>query len=372
MKIKRILSGLIFICGFCILNAQVNPTPAPPKSPAPVPSPPKAPAPPPAKSKQDTTRIHIGEKQILIIENDDKDEDDKSWEKELEEEMMELKSRLENRKKDKNRTNEELFDEEKELLQAEKELQKAEKELEQAQKDMKKSKKDRDTFYSDKNENKAPGDKGKFKWKENKEKKSKAADIDLLDIDFGLNFLRIDGNVSQQMEDDLKLKTWGSWTYTFTFLPTKIFLGSPHFMIMTGLGWRIGQFEFKNKVDFEPKKTLVYSVNDALKSSQFIIHQLQIPVSFYSESKKIRGLGKIGAGIGVYGGILLCQQLETTTENPDRFIETNEEFGFEDFRYGISARIDIGALKLFSNFDLNRLWKGNDFKNIEAGIWIDF
>jgi hypothetical protein len=38
---------------------------------------------------------------------------------------MELKSRLENRKKDKNRTNEELFDEEKELLQAEKELQKA-------------------------------------------------------------------------------------------------------------------------------------------------------------------------------------------------------------------------------------------------------
>ncbi len=389
MNTKFILTVTLIYLGFVTLNGQISPSPDTKKEPSSVPAPPKTPAPPKApnppappseKSKQDTTRISIGDKQILIIDNkSNSDNESSGWEKELEEEMMELKSRLENRDTDMEETNEELLEaerdlqeSEKDLMEAEKELLEAERELQNSKIEMNRSKKDRERSHADRDENVSPEKKEKFKLKRKKEDRKKIADIDFLDIDFGLNFIRVDGSVPQQMENDLKLKNWGSWSYTFTFLPTKIYLGSPHFMLMTGLGWRIGQFEFKNKVDFEPNKTLVYMNNDALSSSQFIIHQLQLPVGFYTESKKIKGLGRIGAGIGVYGGILLCQQLETETENPDRFIETNEDFGFEDFRYGISARIDIGALKLFANFDLNRLWKGNDFKNIESGIWIDF
>jgi hypothetical protein len=143
-------------------------------------------------------------------------------------------------------------------------------------------------------------------------------------------------------------------------------------MLMTGLGWRIGQFEFKNKLDFAPNQTLVYTTDDNLKKSQFVIQHLQIPLSIYWKSKRIKGLGDLGFGIGTYAGILLCDQLETETTTPKRDIETNEDFGFKDFRYGISARIDIGVLKLFANMDMNDLWKDHDIKNIETGIWIDF
>lgn len=361
MKIKIFLMTLISLLSFSSMIAQETP---PTKTPSSVPKPPEPPtlpdppAPPEAplpKHKSDTTRINIGDRQVLIIDSKDQksDEDKANWERELEEAMRELKESFE---------------------ETEEEMKEAHEEMEEAERDMQRAQDEMDHAENEMNENKSPykKEKNKFKLKMKKEKKRKAADIGFLDIDLGLNFLRIDGTVSDQLKDDLKLNTWGSWSYTFTFLPTRIYLGTPHLMLLTGLGWRIGHFEFKEKIDFEPIKKLLYFHNNSLKESQFIVHHLQVPLSIYIESKRIKGLGKIGFGLGGYGGILIKQQHEAWTEQPDRFIETNGDFGFEDFRYGLSARLDIGAIKFFANMDMNKLWKDNDFKNIESGIWIDF
>ncbi len=284
MKNKMFLLTLISLFGFCSMIAQETP---PPKTPSSIPKPPEPPTPPVApipKQKSDTTRINIGDRQVLIIDSKENksDKDKANWERELEEGMRELKENLEEAKEETKEANQEM-------VEAEREMQRAQIDMEHAE--------------NETDENKSPHkkEKNKFKLKLKKEKKRKAADVSFLDIDLGLSFIRVDGAVSDQLKDDLKLNTWGSWSYTFTFLPTKIYLGTPHLMLLTGLGWRIGHFEFKEKIDFEPIKKLLYFQNSSLIESQFIIHQLQVPLAVYVESKKIRGLGKIGFGLGGYG-----------------------------------------------------------------------
>jgi hypothetical protein len=374
MKNNILIFAFSAFFNLCVLSAQetpkpqtppapptTNPTaPNPPSPPATMPTPPERPeqlgtvvpseSPLPG-SKTDTTIISVGDRQIIIIENKDTKAKGKKaeWEEDLDESMEDLKESLKDVKA---------------------ELEESKLEMENSKEEMEK-----ESNENDHHENQAPDGNKKYKFKLKKDKsnnKHKAADIDFLDFDFGVNLLNMGNSISEQMQKDLGLKTWGSWSYTFTFFPTKIFLGSQNLMLMTGLSWRIGQLEFKEKIDFEPNKTLVYVKDENLKKTQFMIHHLQIPLSIYWKSKRIKGLGDLGLGIGTYAGILLSEELETETANPDRDIETNEDFGFEDFRYGLSARVDIGALKLFANMDLNNLWKDNDIKNIECGIWIDF
>ncbi|MGB5023945.1 MAG: hypothetical protein WBO44_01290 [Saprospiraceae bacterium] len=346
MKSNMFLLAIAMVCTIGFLQAQESPKPpAPPPAESIIPP---APPKPPVVENEDTTRISLGDKQILIINKKSKKDPNEQTEaeRELEDQLDDVKDELEAAKRE--------IDEEK--LEMEREKQNMELEVEKQHKGGKH------------NENKAPGEKRKYKT----EKKNKSANVDFIDIDLGVNFLKFGNDIAESTKDDLKLKYWGSWSTTFTFLPTKIYLGTPNLMLMTGFGWRIGQFEFKEKLDFEPNQTLLYAKFDNIKKSQFVIHQLQIPLSVYVQSNKIRGLGRIGAGFGGYAGLLIHQELETDTEKPKRSIETEEDFGFEDFRYGLSARIDVGALKLFANMDMNDLWKDHDIRNIECGLWFDF
>jgi hypothetical protein len=364
MKNKIFLLAMITWFGVQAANAQETPKPSPqpptsvPAPPQATPKPPAPPTPPTAPEasgeKSDTTIFSIGDKQVIIINQRNKKEGGRKeeWERELEEEMMELQAELEEARAEMEREKSHM-DKAKSEMERQKELE----------------------HLDAMGENEAPDGKQKNKFKLKKEKKfnkRNGADIDFLNFDLGINILSFDASVPEQLEKDLKLKTFNSWNYTFTFLPTKIYLGTPRLMIMTGLGWRIAQFEFKEKVNFEPNKTLAYSKNDTITKSQFSIHQLQLPLSLYFESKRIKGLGNVGFGIGGYAGILIHQQHESETNNPDRSIETEEDYGFEEFRYGLSARLDVGAIKLYANMDLNNLWKDNDIKNIECGIWLDF
>ncbi|MBK8956589.1 MAG: hypothetical protein IPM34_13680 [Saprospiraceae bacterium] len=379
MKTKLLFIAILTFFNFLALNSQDNP--APPPAPPPAPQvkvqPPIPPVPPIAK--EDTTKLNLGNKQIIIIENKEKANAPKEeWEEELEEGLEEMREGLlEARReleealkelKKSGKGNEEV---ELEMKRAEQELQRAEKELQRSEKYKEKDKKKLKLelkLEDQKGENVAPAPEAP----KISRKKRKGATVGFLDIDLGLNFMKFGNQVSSEMKSDLKLKNWNSLSTTLTFLPTKIYLGSPHLMLMTGLSWRIGQFEFKEKLVFEPNQTLVYTKQDNVKESQFMTHYLQVPLSLYTESKRIRGLGKIGMGIGGYAGVLLHHEHELSTSDPNQFIETEEDFGMKNFRYGLTGRIDIGAIKFFGNMDLNDLWDNNDIRNIECGIWLDF
>ncbi len=331
----------------------------------------------PSQSKpkgEDTTRLKMGTKEIIIVESKDQKEMKKEeWETELEENLKEAEKELEQARKELEKARAEVKNEqienkeeaEKELKNAERELQKAEIEM---KREIEKMRRKRDPHGDLKSENKSPEPDSK----EIKKGKNSVAKVGLLDFELGLGFLNAGANVAEPLKNDLKMKAWGSWNFNFTFLPTKIYLGSRNLMLMTGLTWRIAQYEFKNKINFEPNKILVYTTDQNIKKSEFITHHLQIPLCLYTESNKIKGLGKIGMGLGAYAGLLIHQEHELRTIDPDRFIETEEDFGFEEFRYGLTGRLDVGPLKFYANMDLNTLWKDNDIKHIEAGIWIDF
>ncbi|MGB3197145.1 MAG: outer membrane beta-barrel protein [Saprospiraceae bacterium] len=208
---------------------------------------------------------------------------------------------------------------------------------------------------------------------EQKKKSKKFAEVDFLEIDLGVNLLFNTASPKpDQLIDDLEVKPFESWSWTFNFLPTRVYLGSKNAMLMTAFGWRYSSYEFKNKLDFEPNKTLVYTKDNNIKSSEFDIHQLQIPLMVYFESNKIKGLGKVGFGFGGYGGLLVHQEHEVKTISSKKNIEEEEDFGFNPYRYGLSTRIDVGPFKLFGNYDLSSTWDDTDFKNAEVGLWFDF
>lgn len=374
MKTKTLFSALLTLLFLQLVIAQ--PTPVPP---VPGVAPPKAPVAPVPAVKEDTTKLNLGNKQIIIIENKEKTNAPKEeWEEDLEEGLEEMREGLMEARKELEEALKELRSKGNENKDVEMELKNAEKELERADKELKKSEKQTEKeknklslelkLKNQKDENTPPTPEPPKVMR----KKHKSASVGFIDIDLGLNFLKLGKSLSSEMKSDLELKNWNSLSTTLTFLPTKIYLGSPHFMLMTGLSWRIGQFEFKEKLNFEPNKTLVYTKQDNVKESQFMTHYLQVPLGLYVESKKIRGLGKIGMGFGGYAGVLLHHEHELTTTDPNQFIETEEDFGIKNFRYGLTGRIDVGAIKFFGNMDLSDLWDGHNIRNIECGVWLDF
>ena len=188
---------------------------------------------------------------------------------------------------------------------------------------------------------------------------------------FLLNFLRNDGAPENKF-DDLKLNNWKSWNVTFNFIPTEIYLGTKKAMIMTSFGWRISEHGFKNKIDFTPNKSLEYFSDTTIKKSKLVSHYLQIPIMLYFQTKKFHSVGRLGLGIGAYGGVLVHQESEVKKENIKRQIETEEDFGFSPYRYGLTARIDLGYINLFANYDLNDTWEDSKIKNLECGVWFNF
>ena len=206
-----------------------------------------------------------------------------------------------------------------------------------------------------------------------KMKSKKFADVDFLEIDLGVNLLFNTASPKPTaLVNDLEIKPFESWSWTFNFLPTRIYLGSKNAMLMTAFGWRYSSYEFKNTLSFEPNKTLAYAKDSDIKCSEFDIHQLQIPLMVYFQSNKIKGLGKVGIGFGGYGGLLVHQEHETKAINSKKNIEVEEDFGFNPYRYGLSTRVDVGPFKLFGNYDLSSTWEDTDFRNAEVGIWFDF
>lgn len=386
----------LFYLALALLFSMMGSSQEAPVNPATPPSPPPAPPAPVQKVRVDTTKINIGGKKIIIIDGNDQEsetmdesellEEKREQQRELKEaqkELDEARRELEmQRRKNQEaedpskQLEEELKKAEDELLDAEKELKEAEMELNAIESDLQQSSRKQKNKLSLKleskegkeSENRAPADHRKKR----KTRKNKNAQIGFIDFDLGFNFLKFADAAPAALKDDLKLNTWGSLSTTVTFLPTKIYLGSPQVMLMTGLGWRMSQYHLKEKLNFEPNQTLVYAKQDDVRKSQFVTHYIQVPLCLYLESKKIKGLGRIGFGVGGYGGVMIHQEHELETENPNRFIETEEDFGFHDYRYGFTGRVDVGALKFYANFDANNLWKDNKIKNIECGIWFDF
>ncbi|MCC6753604.1 MAG: hypothetical protein IT266_06425 [Saprospiraceae bacterium] len=356
----KLVSACILFFGSAIAQEQ---------PPAPLP-----PVPPPA-GMEDTSRIQIGNRQILIITSkttkdttanaesgkreDWTDELERELEaagREIEEAMRELKREL----SDSTQSHTELEEARRELDQAKRELEDARRELDDARLDQ-----DPDRRRKRHRENIPP-----IPEVPSVPKKKKVASMDFLDIEAGLNYLDFGSSITETTQSDLDLKNWPSPSFTLTFFPTRFYLGSRNVMLRSGLSWRISQFEFREKLVFEPGQTLVYSKDTLVKKSQFMAHYLQLPLNLYVESNKIRGLGRIGAGLGAYAGVLLHQEHELTLNNPKRFIETEENFGFAKIRYGLSAHLDIGAFKLFGKMDLNDLWDDSDIRNLECGLWI--
>ncbi|MEP7196712.1 MAG: outer membrane beta-barrel protein [Saprospiraceae bacterium] len=299
------------------LLAQVNP-PIPPIPPIP-PAEPTLPEEVRASTKEDTTKINLGDREILIINK----KDNKKMKVEKEEED------------------------------------------------------DDDDDEMDKNDDQDDNDKmeGKnhkhHRVNKSPNKSHKGADVGFLNIDLGVNFLSNTKNINEGEVDNLNLKFW-SWSTTFNFLPTRIYLGTKNVQLMSSFGWRIGRYKFENPLEFTPNKNLEYQIDSNIKTSTLSVHHLQIPLMVYVQSNKIKGLGRIGIGVGGYAGVNISESSRIKYEKIDRVVKTDEDFGFEKYRYGLSARVDVGAVKFFANLDMSDTWKDKEFRTLECGLWFDF
>ncbi|MDQ3142612.1 MAG: PorT family protein [Bacteroidota bacterium] len=338
MKI-RILIFVSVLFGWLSVNAQTPPSRPTPPTPPTAPTPPKSPR-AQEKMEKDTVKIKIKGREILIIEDHNKRK--RSTEKEKEEEMENQRNAHEKKMEEHDRK---MQEHDSMMLKHEEIMEENDDHLEHP-------------------ENRNPGI---------KTKKRKVADVDFLDIDLGVNILLNDASPKpEQLIDDLKIKTFKSWNVTFTFLPTKIYFGTKHLMLMTGFGWNISGLQFKEKISFTPNKTLEYTRDANVKNSNSWFQHLQVPLMLYVESKKLKGLGKIGIGAGGYAGVLVNEVNVERRADLDRSIKTNEDYGLNQYRYGLSGRLDVGALKFFANYNLSPTWEDTDFKTLECGLWFDF
>ncbi len=332
--------------------------------------------------EKDTTKIRMGKKKILIIE----DENDRKKSKEkLEQGKLEFKAELEALETKlkglqdeikiaidsvmRKQLNQQLEDLEKQRAAIEKGLRGIEDEL--ANKDKEEIEieenieietPDMEIPDNDDIENHFKGDKGKFKghWS---------------GLDIGLNnFVNASGSLS--LDDEAKfmeLNTSKSWAVDLNFLQYSIPLFSKYVGLVTGMGFQLNNFRLDGNYQIEQDANGVIigtiPTDRTLQKSTLNMNYLTAPLIFEFQIPAGKKDKRIHIGVGVTGGVKIGSKTKQVWSGDKR--KTKGDYQLSPFRYGLTARVGYKHLNLFANYSLVPLFekeKGPELYPFAIGI----
>lgn len=206
-----------------------------------------------------------------------------------------------------------------------------------------------------------------YRIKTQKKKKDKEFDpwktrwFTLLDIGFASyiynndapseTFPEVDGAINP-----MEQRVWGSWNLNLYLFKTRLSLYKNYISLMSGLGFEYYQYGLDNEVSMRPRSTNVefdytgldYDVN-RLRS-----WYMNVPLTLNIETNPKKKSRSFRIGAGGFVGLRLST---TYREKYDIFDNrTNNNFNFNQFRYGISTQIGYGPITLYGNLALNGMF----------------
>lgn len=173
-------------------------------------------------------------------------------------------------------------------------------------------------------------------------------------FDVGFNNYQQNGRVAGAIAQDLKAGR-SNYFAIGTGLKTKI-AERTSFRVGAEISWNSLHFANDTRLETSEKGTTFVIDSFAVDKSKLNITYLSVPLMFQFESPKrwVFGLGgHLGYRIGTHF------KREYRTEGINKTEKEYDSFGVNDFKYGLRSEVGYEGWRLFMNYDLNALFKGD-------------
>lgn len=187
----------------------------------------------------------------------------------------------------------------------------------------------------------------------------------LFDIGFA-SYLYNNGTPSETFEgfdgslNPMEQRIWGSWNFNAHLFKTRLSLHKNYISVMSGLSFEYFQYSLDNEVSMRPRSGNVafdYTGIDYDKNNLSAWY-LTVPVMFNIETNPKKKSRSFRFGAGGFIGLRLDTDYREKFDIFDN--RTNDDFNFNQFRYGVNAQIGYGWITLYGNLALNGLFDADN------------
>jgi hypothetical protein len=172
-------------------------------------------------------------------------------------------------------------------------------------------------------------------------------------------------------------KIWSSRTWNLNLFDYSLSLVKRHILLTTGIGFEFRNLSFKKDFDLLPSGDNIEPVltNIDYTKNKLRANYVQVPLllEINTSSKPKKGLY---LGAGVIGGYkmysVMMQEYELNGREEEKVIHDQNGFNLNDIQLQATLRMGIGRLTFFGNFDLLPMFEnsnvGEDLANVNFGV----
>ena len=164
----------------------------------------------------------------------------------------------------------------------------------------------------------------------------------------------------------LELDQVRSWEFGFNFMEFNFGLYDNRFGVSTGLGFNFRNYRFKNNYRIYDTDKKVVSALDTVynfRKSKMTVSSVRIPVIFEFQSKKNKkGNRLFYINAGMFASYNMSSHMKYVYDKHNEKIKEKnyETFYLNPFQYGLTARIGIGFLEIYAEYNISEMFKNNE------------
>lgn len=328
-----------------------------------------------ASAQKDTTKIRMGNKKIIIIDDNEIRGKQRLQNAKLEfqAEILELENKIDSLKKV--RTEAKNDEQQAVVDQKIKELNKQIDALNKGIADTEKQIEE----YDKSDDNKDYKDWGDSRWepffKEDEDHEN--FDAHWSGFEFGLNnYVNKDFDMTLPEDGEfMELNSGKSWSYSLNLLEFNIPIHKKYFGLVTGLGFEWDNYRFEKNITLveneDGKIAGVPTDKDLYKNTLNttyltapLLWEFQIPIEQNRKRKKCGDDGndhKFFISAGVIGGLKIHSKTKQFYKMDGDKVKSRSKGDYQvsPFRYGITARLGYGMFRVYANYQLVSLFEKN-------------
>ncbi len=310
-------------------------------------------------SQEDTTKIRMGDKKILIIDKNDGESKKKlqSGKMEFEAEIAEIDTKIHKLEEKKKET-----DNAEKIAAIEKEIS----DLNMERAAIEQGIADIDQQLADNETEEKLEDNSDWDWDLEGDNKCDKMDGHWAGFEFGLNnyFNKDMGTKLPADGEFMDLNTNKSWEFNLNIIEYTIPLIKTNFGIVTGLGFQWNGYNLKQNITLIEDADGKITPQDAPAGIEFdknklrstyltapLIFETQVPIGHKGK--------RFHLGVGVIGGLKIGSSMKLVYEKDGetRKEKNRGDYQLSPFRYGVTARIGYRAIRLFANYNITPLFE---------------
>ena len=193
---------------------------------------------------------------------------------------------------------------------------------------------------------------------DDRKKKRKAVDVDVIGFDLGMNFLMDDGQFGVSTANSaLETKPVGSTNFGIHLFPTEINLIRNKVNLKTAVTFDNNRYSFRDNIIVVPDQPTLTLIEDSsdYRKSKLISWYAQVPLMLNFQTSPDNHSRNFHLSVGGYAGLLLSGRTKRKGDEIGK-IKQQDDYNLNPFRYGLTGRIGYNNVEFYCNYNLTSMF----------------